>query len=708
MFLLSVSVSAQQPGGNTLQAEAQAQSATALTRLNTYLNEIGYAQLARRAEKVAALKTKADAEQRAADVRKKIIQLVGGLPQPSGPVKVRQIATVKDEGFHIENVAYESAPGYWVTANVYVPDQKGSFPAIVIAPGHGAGKGSQYNWAANFARAGILTLAIDPMGQGERMQHFDPELGTSKIEPSGEHEHANQSALLIGQHIARYWFADGIRGVDYLTQRKDVDAKHIGVFGCSGGGTFASYLGAMDPRISVVAASSYITAFKELLPGNGPQDAEQTLPGFIAAGLDFADWVELVAPRPFAIVAFDEDFFPIAGAKRTYDETKRFYSLYDANDKLIFIDGTGGHCNLGPVTPQVLSFLFKYLKGPDVPVPSFGQYRPTDLDDLTVTTNGQVVSSLASETVESLTRKEAPKIIPVSKAIASPADLARFQSELQKAIRDLAVVAAQPGESLRVTSTTQQSLDGYRLESLSIESEPGVTLDSLIAIPTSGNQIHPAVLWMDALPNPRTAASADFIRLVKAGNIVMAFQPRGVLGEPLPNPNQLALGNYMQPLLRSIAVGKTLVGMRVDDTLRAITWLSSRSDVDKSAITLYGKGGLGMVALHTAALDNRVTRVVIENTLVSYQSALQAGLHKNLSEVVIPGVLRRYDVSDLLIAINPRPVLIVNSASAMGLPVRTQKVSEELWAAFSADDKLGTKDRIKILKRGFRDPLPVD
>jgi hypothetical protein len=148
--------------------------------------------------------------------------------------------------------------------------------------------------------------------------------------------------------------------------------------------------------------------------------------------------------------------------------------------------------------------------------------------------------------------------------------------------------------------------------------------------------------------------------------------------------------------------------MRVDDTLRAISWLSARSDVDKSAITLYGKGGLGMVVLHTAALDNRVTRVVIENTLVSYQSALQAGLHKNLSEIVIPGVLRRYDVGDLLIAINPRPVLIVNAVSAMGLPVRTQKVSEELSAAFSADEKLGSKDRIKILKRGFREPLPID
>ena len=84
------------------------------------------------------------------------------------------------------------------------------------------------------------------------------------------------------------------------------------------------------------------------------------------------------------------------------------------------------------------------------------------------------------------------------------------------------------------------------------------------------------------------------------------------------------------------------------------------------------------------------------------------GCTRTFSEIVIPGVLQGYDVSDLLIVINPRPVLIVNAVSAMGLPVRTQKVSEELSAACSADEKLGTKDRLKILKRGFRDPLPID
>lgn len=161
-------------GGNApTPAEVQAQTSAAQSKIHAYLKKIGYAQLARRAQTVAAFKTKAEAEQRQAEVRRKIIELVGGLPKASGAVAVKQFATIEEDGFHIENIAYESFPGYWVTANVYVPAGAGPFPAMIIAPGHGAGKSSQFNWGANFAHAGILTLSIDPMGQGERMQHLD-------------------------------------------------------------------------------------------------------------------------------------------------------------------------------------------------------------------------------------------------------------------------------------------------------------------------------------------------------------------------------------------------------------------------------------------------------------------------------------------------------------------------------------------------------
>ena len=115
-----------------------------------------------------------------------------------------------------------------------------------------------------------------------------------------------------------------------------------------------------------------------------------------------------------------------------------------------------------------------------------------------------------------------------------------------------------------------------------------------------------------------------------------------------------------------MAVGRTIVGLRVDDTIRAVDWLVSRPDVDGSLITVYGTGAQGMMALHAAALDPRISRVVVERGLVSYGTALQAGLHKNLSEVLIPSVLMRYDTPDLLIATHPRPVVLVNPTQRHG------------------------------------------
>jgi cephalosporin-C deacetylase-like acetyl esterase len=697
---LSVPVSSQQPApARSAADQAQAQTTSAQSVLTSYLNEIGYAHLVRRAQSVAALRSRAEAERRKAQVRTKILELVGGIPASTGPVVVRRFGTVQESGIRIENIAYQSAPGYWVTANVYVPEGNGPFPAVVIAPGHGAGKSSQFSWAETFARAGVLTLSIDPMGQGERMQHFDAELGVSKIEPSGEHEHANQSALLIGHHVARYWFADGIRGVDYLTERKDVDRNRIGTFGCSGGGTAAAYLAAMDSRIAVAAIASFITSFKELLPGNGPQDAEQTLPSFIASGLDFADWVELAAPRPVAIVAFETDFFPIAGARATYEEARGFYSLYSSADALQLIDGPGGHCNLGPVTPRLLDFLLTHLKGPGTPTPSFTQSRPAVADALDVTPTGQLSTSIGGDTVEELTRRAAKLAISPSKPVSSVSALAQVQKRVRTDVRTMAAVSARPGEAeSQVTTTPRRQANGYRLDALTLTSERGIALDGLVAIPDQPGR-HPAVLWMDAAPNDRIAESAEFARLAASGHVVLAMHPRGVLGEPPPNPNQLALGPYMPLLLRAIAVGKTLVGMRVDDATRAIDWLVSRSDVDSTSLAVYGTGAQGMVALHAAAIDERITDVIAERTLVSYNMALQAPLHRNLSEVLIPGVLTRYDVADLLMAIAPRPVWLVNPVNAMGQPAREAIVRTELAAALESDANLHRPERIHIVRR---------
>ncbi len=665
-----------------------AQAPDARQQLVAYLNHIAFAQLQQRAQAVAAVQTQADAERRKNAVRAKLLELIGGLPDKRGPVPVKQFGSLSGDGFRVEKIAYESLPGFHVTADVYVPTSgAGPFPAVIITPGHEAsGKLAQYNWGANLARAGVLALAVDPLGQGERLQNFDAELGESKVgQGTGEHGMAGFSTLLIGDHVARYFINDGVRGIDYLSARKDVDAARIGAFGCSGGGTATAYLAAMDQRIKVAATACYITSMQELLPATGNQEAEQSIPNFIADGFDFGDWVEMAAPIPYAIVSTEDDMFPFAGARQTFEEVKRIYGLYKAADRIEWIHGPGRHGNLGPIGDQIVSFLVRNLK-PGAPQPAFAQFKPEHREDLLCTPTGQVATSLGGETVISINRKRAQDLL-ASKRAASAAD-----------IRAITESVAQPGAAPSVTVVKSEARDGYRIETIAMESEPGVTVAGLIGIP-DGAAAKPALLYMDSMASQQLAVRPDFGAMVKTGRIVMLLQPRGTPG-PATGVQSPLLGPFNLIALRAMMVGKTLVGLRMDDAIRAVDYLVARPDVDRAKITVYGNGPLGVVALHAAALDSRMSRVVVENTLADYALALNAPLTRNLPEIVLDGVLRKYDLGGLMLAIAPRPVAVVNPVDAVGQPLREDAARKELGYALS--------DRVRLVQRGMGDPLPLD
>jgi hypothetical protein len=151
------------------QKAAKAQTDAATSQMHAYLNKVGYSMLAERARQVAAVATQAEATARRHEVRRRIIDLVGGIPATTGPVKTKTFDSFKDDGFTIENIAYESFPDYWVTANVYRPTGKGPFPAMIVAPGHGAGKASQYTWSV---------IATDrALGQPDRIKLVHRALG---------------------------------------------------------------------------------------------------------------------------------------------------------------------------------------------------------------------------------------------------------------------------------------------------------------------------------------------------------------------------------------------------------------------------------------------------------------------------------------------------------------------------------------------------
>ena len=255
-----------------------------------------------------------------------IWDIIGPFPEKT-PLNAKITGTVKKDSYKVENIIYESLPGFYVTSSLFIPDKRQKHaPAILFCSGHSHGVYRLESYQLpllNLVKKGFIVLAIDPVSQGERLQYFDPEKGASIIGSSTkEHSYPAVQVFLTGKSIARYFTWDGIRGIDYLVSRKEVDPQRIGVHGLSGGGTQTAYISALDDRVVASAPACYITSWRRLLESIGVQDGEQNLYNGIVNGIDHADYIEVRAPKPTLIMANTGDFFSIQGSRETYDELK--------------------------------------------------------------------------------------------------------------------------------------------------------------------------------------------------------------------------------------------------------------------------------------------------------------------------------------------------------------------------------------------------
>jgi dienelactone hydrolase len=643
--------------------------------LSLYLNNLAYQKTAARRITVAGITTKAQAEARQAEIHKKILALIGGLPEKT-PLHPRSLGGVQGHGFHIEKVIYDSQPNFPVTALLYLPDtppgtKTDKFPAIVVAPGHGIqGKTGDYIFSSTFARNGFAVLDYDPIGQGERLEYQNPVTGSSYLpgatSATAEHGEAGLQPTLIGDAVSRYFIWDGMRAVDYLQSRPEIDAERIGAFGCSGGGTITAMFGALESRLKSIGVACFTTNFDTMLPAIGPQDAEQSIPGFIDSGLDIPDWAELVAPRPYAIIATYADMFPFAGAQQTENEVRRFYQIFGANEQLEFLTGPGPHGNILPIFPGILSFFLKHLQPsadashPVLPLPMTPEQRrarPADLptDFAQVTPTGQVATSYpGSETIRTLNLKRAAMItvgepIEISKLQAAVRKVTRVGDAKQTGFMNVVEEAVAPGS---------ETAGGINLHRVTMHVRQGIDLQGEIAGPSSSGR-HPAVLLlstaasMPPMSPEHLALGTKLQQLAQAGSVVLALTPR-----PSPPGTEATkspvLGDYYITELRAELTGKTIMGMRIDDTIRAINYLSARVDVDPTRITAYASYHLGLVLLHTAVLDSRLAHITVDHMLTSYRDLLDSPLPMHASEDILPGVLREYDIPDLVLALRSR------------------------------------------------------
>lgn len=326
-----------------------------------WMDRTAQSQLDAREKRIAAIRSTEQAAVRQREVRSKILELIGGLPDYNGPLNARVTGRIAANGFRIEKVVFESLPRFYVTGNLYVPEKPGKHAGVLFPLGHwDQGKPAAQLIASNLARKGFVVFAYDPVGQGERLQAYEPRIGRSLAGGSTEQHILNGAqSLLVGESFARYRIWDAKRALDYLASRPEVDTARLGCTGCSGGGTVTTYISALDDRIKVAIPACYMNTWRFLFTGP-TGDSEQSLPGFLEAGLDQADFVELFAPKPWMITSTEQDFFKPDAARPVYEEAKRWYAMYGAEDRVKWVIGPGGHGTPKPVREAIYDWFVRW------------------------------------------------------------------------------------------------------------------------------------------------------------------------------------------------------------------------------------------------------------------------------------------------------------------------------------------------------------
>jgi len=657
--------------------------------------------LERRKAEVAKISTKAQWLARQAQIRKTLNKIVGPFPART-PLNAKIVGKINKEFCTIEKIIYESQPQFYVTACLFLPKNiKGKTPAIIYCSGHtkeGFRAGAYQRVILNLVKKGFIVFAFDPVSQGERLQYYDPDKGESRVGgPTLEHSYPGAQCFITGSSQARYMIWDGIRAVDYLLTRKEVDPQRIGITGRSGGGTQSAYIAAFDDRILAAAPECYITSMRRLWESIGPQDAEQNFYHGIASGIDHADLLEVRAPKPTLMITTTRDFFSIQGARETAKEVKRAFEAFGMGNNFNMVEDDSVHASTRKNREAMYAFFQKYLNLPGDPTDE--DIEPLSNEELTVTLTGQVATSLGGETVFSLNKKQAEREL---------LQLEQSRKLMNEHLRNARAAAAElsgfvaPAQSSEAAFTGRYRRIGYAVEKYFIAGEGDYPIPFLLMVPNSGGK-HPALLYLD--PDGKSVEAnrgGEMEWFVKRGYVVLAPDLLG-FGEMGPgsfhgDSYHFKMGKASYNMwFASIQIGRSITGMLAGDVVRLVNYLLSREDVDAEKIAALAQGDLCPALLHAAAFDGRIDRIALKEPLISYRCLVMNEYYQpHHILTAVAGALTAYDLPDLYALVAPRPLLLVDPVDGNGKKASRELLDRELQFARLIYEKQGLPERLGV------------
>lgn len=256
---------------------------------------------------------KATWETRAKRIKKGIIEgmQLDKMPKITGNFNPIINNTRTMDGYIVENIAFESFPGFYITGNLYRPTKKSDrYAAILNAHGHGNNprfSKSMQTRSAVLARMGAIVFSYDMVGYGENDQV----------------DHKMPIALLLQTFNSK-------RILDYLISRPDVDEQRIGMTGESGGGTQTFMLSAIDERIRVSVPVVQVSAH---FFGGCVCESGMPVHKSVEHQTNNAEIAALCAPRPLLLIS-DGDDWTRNMPRIEYPYIQKVYALYNGENRV--------------------------------------------------------------------------------------------------------------------------------------------------------------------------------------------------------------------------------------------------------------------------------------------------------------------------------------------------------------------------------------
>ena len=641
--------------------------------LQLYLNRQAYNMLDHRDHEISALKTGTDWQEWQQKVKRTLTAIVGQFPEKT-PLKPIVTDVIRKDGFRIEKIVFESMPGFYVTGSLFIPEGiNEKRPAIIYVCGHtnlGFRNPAYQTLMLNLVKKGFVVFAIDPIGQGERLQYSD----ATKDEyfaggPLSEHSYPGIQCFITGTSISKYFIWDGIRAIDYLQTRKEVDPDRLGITGRSGGGTQAAFIAAFDDRIKAAAPENYITSHRRLLESVGPQDAEQNFYHWISEGSAIEDLLIVRMPKPTLLVTTSRDMFSIQGTHETYQQVLKGYTTMGKESDFIMVEDNAPHASTKLNREATYRFFQKHLSLPGSSLDE--DVEMLSPEELKVTKTGQVSSSLEGETVFDINKKEAENLY--RQLSESRQNTRAHLEQVKKRSMELSGYHGPEKES-KVIYRGKHQREGYTVGLYAIEGEGNYVIPLLLAVPDGGGNYQSVIYIHPEGKEQGIGIGGEIEKLVKQGCIVASPDLLGT-GETQSHREYPGSHGFGAQL-----IGRSIVGIQAGDIVRVVNYLKSLPNILKDHIQAVAYGEECPALLHAAAYEPTLSGVALIKSPVSYFNITQTRLYRYSQTFNwgVAGALTAYDLPDLAGCIAPRKLAFIGLLDGKKEPATNELISDQM------------------------------